>query len=283
LDEPNNKQQQTAESQQANESAAGLGRTAEDEVSELIDLMTMKEADTLSEQMKELEKLEMEKRQRQQGAYATVGGGIGAPPQSAHASGVLGTASAAAASLFSAKFPFVKNSTSSTTGGAKSSNLEDLLGLEVDTLAKPTSSGNMQLFSDLLTNASDEFEREWQSAFSSTPASQLPSTSAASGSGAPLSPTLSAAGDEFGFFVSAQDMMPAKQPGATADSITDLTSLFPSRLLLDNASNSSKSAEDQQPTKPSTSDAATAKPNKASIQHSRLCFFSSSLFLSLSI
>jgi hypothetical protein len=251
--------------------------------------MTIKEADTLNEQLKELEKLEMEKKQRQLGANPAAS--AAATSAQSNQSGMLNTA----ASLFSAKFPFGNKSSTtvgsssnkSTTAAATaaaaataSSNLQDLLGLEADMLAKQTPSGNLQLFNDLLTNASDEFDREWQSAFSSSTSttttmsstSQMPTTTTG-WTTAPLSPTQNAAGDDFGFFVSAQDMMPTKQSAAAAaatsatDSLTDLTSLFPSRLLTDNNSTNSKKTLDES-TKPLAANAtatasAEAKSNKA--------------------
>lgn len=112
-----------------------------DEVNQLIDLMTLNEANDLNEQLKELEILEQEKKSRNNLKDKT---------NSKSASNELG-------SKLTEFGAFVSNSIAATKEPNSSTDLVDLdLGIE----------SKDQGFKDMLSNASDEFEREWQSAFS---------------------------------------------------------------------------------------------------------------------
>lgn len=160
----------------------------EDEVNELIDLMTLTEATSLNEQMKELEQLELEKRQR-----------VNNNQQDKSPS----------SSLFS--FVNMSNKKSDDTSsllGALGSTSDDLISL-----GQMQSSG-MLSFSDLLNNTSDEFEREWQSAFASSASVNLENESRA------LSPSQTDQ-TEFGLFTSAGPELSSQ----------DLNSLLPSKLM----------------------------------------------------
>lgn len=176
-------------------------KAVEDEVNELIDLMTLTEANSLNEQLKELEQLEQEKKQR------------------------TANNQQADKSPSSLLFSFVNSSTGkkstenqsqslfSGLGSIPKSTSNDLLGL--DSLNPNMTSLNLKSFNDLLNNTSDEFEREWNSAFA---------TSTASNDSNPLSPVKTDLTDnDFGFFQSA-----LPQSSTMSD---DLTSLLPSQLM----------------------------------------------------
>lgn len=110
-----------------------------DEVNELIDLMTINEASGLNEQLRELELLESEKKKR----MAT----NGASKESS-----LKNRSEELSNKLSDFGAFVTSS--SVSDQAAAANLVDLdMGLQQTALK------------EVLNNASDEFEREWQSAF----------------------------------------------------------------------------------------------------------------------
>lgn len=154
------------------ETSQGAGqKTVEDEVNELIDLMTRNEATTLNEQMQELEKLEMEKKLK----------------NSAQAKNQPAKKPESSSSSFASKFSLDGLGLLSKPSASSAGELE------------PTSnaSANLQAFKDLFTNANDEFEREWQSAFASNETSGT--VAGASAADANLSPSQT----EFGFFTSA--------------------------------------------------------------------------------
>lgn len=161
---------------ETSQGADGGQKTVEDEVNELIDLMTRNEATNLNEQMKELEKLEMEKKLKNSSQPAG-----SKKPESTSSS-------------FASKFSldsFGLSSKSSATAASAASNPQSTDSAEMTANA----SANFQAFKDMFTNANDEFEREWQSAFTSGNAEATSNAAAV----ANLSPSQT----EFGFFTSA--------------------------------------------------------------------------------
>lgn len=141
-----NKQQETSsillDLDSENTAANLVNETSEeDKVEALLDLMTLNEAKNLNEQLKELEQLELVKKQR---ASATTSSN---------------TISAALDGL-------VKNHPATSTR-------------QNDASLFSTDSSNLKSFSDILNQANDDFEKEWQSVFNhSSSTSQVnPSTS----------------------------------------------------------------------------------------------------------
>ncbi len=128
-------------------------RTAEDEVNELIDLMTLTESNILNEQLKELEKLEQEKRQRD------------------NSNALNRVQDASAFLLYKTPFDFI-NSTFASKSSSQSANLisQNLFETTSSTAAASASAGGggaFKSFTALMSKASDDFEKEWQSAFGS--------------------------------------------------------------------------------------------------------------------
>jgi hypothetical protein len=139
-------------------------QNVEDEVNELIDLMTLTETNILNEQLAELEKLEQEKRQRN----AVNGSGSKVPD----VSGFL---------LNKTPFDFLNSTfsksssntaTTATIATALQPAVSDLMNQNLfDTTASSAAasgvSNSFRSFTALMSKASDDFEKEWQSAFSS--------------------------------------------------------------------------------------------------------------------
>jgi hypothetical protein len=125
-------------------------RTAEDEVNELIDLMTLTETSILNEQLKELEKLEQEKRQR-----------------NSHSNKVQ---DASAFLLNKTPFDFINSFAS------KPAQPTDLINPNLfDTTSSMASAsgagGAFKSLTALMSKASEDFEKEWQAAFGSATSS----------------------------------------------------------------------------------------------------------------
>ena len=166
--------------------------------------MTKNEATNLNEQMKELEKLEMEKKLKNQPSA----GGQAKKPES--------TSFASKFSLDSLGLLSKSSAPSSVAGAATASNP----GAN-DSEMTANASANFQAFKDMFTNANDEFEREWQSAFASNEPVSSANTSA--NAEANLSPTQT----EFGFFTSAGMTLTSASSSAGAQ-----PSLFATQDLL---------------------------------------------------
>ena len=181
-----------------------MGRGVEDELNELIDLMTMAEETRLSEQMRELEQLEAEKRQRM------------APSNTASSAKEKDKQ---VPSTASGLFSFMKKSTT-----AESSPKQDLF--EIMGAASSASSGsqsssgvlgglaNLRSINELFSNANDEFEREWQSVFGggNHAASSHPTTTSTNNQ-PPHDGTISPTNTEFSLFASANEQQPSNELG----------------------------------------------------------------------
>ena len=96
------------------------------EVNKLIDLMTLNEANDLNEQLKELEQIEMEKRHKNGGEN------VKKSPKGAQ--------------LASSLFGLSRNNSQATA-------------------TSPTLMSNLTSFTEILNNAGNQFEREWEAAF----------------------------------------------------------------------------------------------------------------------
>lgn len=131
------------ETQKAEEQLLELDQDTKsvDEVNQLIDLMTLNEASELDEQLKELELLEADKKNRSI-ANASTNQKVNELSNKLSEFGAFVTSSLTSAEP------------TSTAGG-------DLVSLNVG----EQQMGGLQAFKEILSNASDEFEREWQSAF----------------------------------------------------------------------------------------------------------------------
>ena len=149
------------------------------EVNKLIDLMTLTEATTLNEQLKELEQIEQEKKHRN----------TPASQQQADAKKSPGS------HLASALFGLTSSNTNTSSKSAQ-------LLPESPSLGVVASGFNLNSFADILSNAGNEFEREWESAFSNNTAqnnSQQATSAHEQHSGTSTNATLSPS-NEFNFF-----------------------------------------------------------------------------------
>lgn len=140
-----------------------------DQVSELIDLMTKNEADDLSEQLKELELLEKEKKNRN---------------QTTKNSQQLSARSEELTNKLTEFGAFISNP---VTSKPETESLVDLdMGINQQ--------ANFQTFNDILNNASNEFEKEWNSAFLNNQLNNNTNSTAVQ------SPAHNQANDDFLFF-----------------------------------------------------------------------------------
>jgi hypothetical protein len=157
--------------------------------------MTLAEETRLSEQMRELEQLEAEKRQRM------------APSN---------TASSAkekekqVPSTASGLFSFMKKST--TAESSPKQDLFEIMGAAgVTASGSQSSSGalgglaNLRSINELFSNANDEFEREWQSVFGGHHAASHPTTTTSTNNQPPHDGTISPTNTEFSLFASANE------------------------------------------------------------------------------
>ena len=174
-----------------------LGRGVEDELNELIDLMTLAEETRLSEQMRELEQLEAEKRQRM------------APSNTALTATSAKEKEKQVPSTASGLFSFMKKSTT-----AESTPKQDLFeimgaaGVGSAASGSQSSSGlgglaNLRSINELFSNANDEFEREWQSVFGGHNAASHPTTT--NNNQPPHDGTISPTNTEFSLFSNANE------------------------------------------------------------------------------
>lgn len=173
-----------------------LGRGV-DELNELIDLMTLAEETRLSEQMRELEQLEAEKRQRM------------APSNTALTATSTKEKEKQVPSTASGLFSFMKKSTT-----AESTPKQDLFeimgaaGVGSAASGSQSSSGlgglaNLRSINELFSNANDEFEREWQSVFGGHNAASHPTTT--NNNQPPHDGTISPTNTEFSLFSNANE------------------------------------------------------------------------------
>ena len=132
--------------------------------------MTLNEANELNEQLKELEQIEMEKKHRNHNSTTTDNTEkLKKSPGSQLASSLFGLGTTSNATLLPSTF---------------SSN--------------PNGGFSLNSFAEILSNAGNEFEREWESAF----ANDASKTSKIDNDTAALSPTSLANTNEFDFFAS---------------------------------------------------------------------------------
>lgn len=196
-------------------------KSYEDEVNELIDLMTLNEASNLNEQLKELEQIELEKKQR---TTTTTTNNNNNNKTSANEN----KNTKKAIDLF-ALFGNLSSS-SSNSGAIKTSDQvmasspppADTSSLELDRTSNINLfKNNFKSFNDLISNANDEFEKEWESAFKSSSTTKPANSSSSQAIKSNESPTHDAT-SEFGMFMSA----------ATSPEPSASTFLFPSQLIL---------------------------------------------------
>lgn len=138
-------------------------RQVEDELNELIDLMTMAEETRLSEQLKELEQLEAEKRQRLNAALAAASGGKDKSPLVPTTASGLFSFMKKSTSITAASASAASSSGATAAGAETTSSKQDLF--ELMSGQSGVSGMFRSTITDLFTNANDEFEREWQSVF----------------------------------------------------------------------------------------------------------------------
>ena len=177
-----------------------------DKVNELIDLMTLNEAHSINEQLKELEQLEEEKKKRNN-ANNNSSKDKSESIKLLNDSKFTFDFNAASISKI-----FARNTTeTSATPPTITKSPDNLVDLEFDNLANSSQSPNvLKSFKDLLNSKNDEFEREWQSAFSSTSSTQQQEQT----------------NDEFGNFVT------ATPPISGSNSHNEIQSLFTTQSLL---------------------------------------------------
>lgn len=172
------------------------GRGVEDELNELIDLMTLAEETRLSEQMRELEQLEAEKRQRM------------APSNTALTATSAKEKEKQVPSTASGLFSFMKKST--TAESSPKQDLFEIMGAAGGAASGSQSSSglgglaNLRSINELFSNANDEFEREWQSVFGGHHAASHPTTTT-SNNQPPHDGTISPTNTEFSLFSSANE------------------------------------------------------------------------------
>lgn len=220
------------------EGGDGCSKQVEDELNELIDLMTLAEEPRLTEQMKELEQLEAEKKLR----YNNL---MRAPPTTAttDTNNLLGLTKeksplmpTTAGGLFAA---FMKKSPQDTNNASPTNKLNNFLAgcdlapfassTTTSTSANPLLSANLKSINDLFTNVNDEFEREWQSVLQHQQQQPQQHNQAANSSfveqqhSATISP--SATTDEFGLFGLGSEGQELGAGGAAA------SLMFPSSIM----------------------------------------------------
>ncbi len=200
--------------------ANDLDNKSLDDVNELIDLLTLKEQDTISEQLRELEQLEEEKKKRNSG-------NISNRKEKSDSIKLLNdsklTFDFSAASISKVFSRTVANNptteilaTVNSSSTNSNNNTGDLTDLDF------TQSPNVfKTFNDLLINTNDEFEREWQSAFTSTNSiikekGDLP---------------VSSSQDEFGTFVTAAPSLANPSSSSESKSLFSYESLLKDQLL----------------------------------------------------
>lgn len=178
---------------------------AVDELNELIDLMTLAEETRLTEQMKELEQLEAEKRQRITGA---------SPASSTGPANLLNKEkSPLIPTTASGLFSFMKKS---SPASAETSSKQDLFELLGNTTGQSDPNGigssTLKSINDLFSNANDEFEREWQSVFQGQAQIQQ-SPSQLQNQSADGDATISPSNTEFSLFMTSGDLDKDLMPG----------------------------------------------------------------------
>lgn len=215
---------------QSNQETGEQKRPVEDELNELIDLMTLSEADRLNEQLKELEQLEMEKRQK---SLVRENHGLSTGVNNANKDNANKSSPLSSSGLFSfIKKVSAQSPTTNPSGQHFNSaashdfSLFDLTNNQASSAtassAATSTSGGMLNFkstiTDMFSNANEEFEKEWQSVFSNNNTS---TDAAANTLGSNLSPSQTT---DFGLF---------------DDNIFNdkLNSLFPSNLIKNNVLN----------------------------------------------
>ncbi len=226
--------------------ANDLDNKSLDDVNELIDLLTLKEQDTISEQLRELEQLEEEKKKRNSG-------NISNRKEKSDSIKLLNdsklTFDFSAASISKVFSRTVANNptteilaTVNSSSTNSNNNTGDLTDLDF------TQSPNVfKTFNDLLINTNDEFEREWQSAFTSTNSiikekGDLP---------------VSSSQDEFGTFVTAAPSL--ANPGSSSES----KSLFSYESLLKDQLLAPLTNSNMENKKPSSQAISSKSDNKA--------------------
>ena len=177
-------------------------KSYEDEVNELIDLMTLNEASNLNEQLKELEQLEMEKKQRNDKFQITdnskkmdlnslLGGSVGG---------------------------LIKSNPIKSTNN-------DLIDIDLERASNMSAlQNNLKAFNDLISHANDEFEKEWESAFTQSTSKHL--STANDSNNKVESPS---ADTDFGFFMSAVSDIGSVTPSNNLKSLP-----LPSQLISSN-------------------------------------------------
>ncbi len=178
--------------------ASNKGKSYEDEVNELIDLMTLNEASNLNEQLKELEQLELEKKKRndkfqisdnskKMDLNSLLGGSVGG---------------------------LIKSNPMKTSNN-------DLIDIDSERASNVSAlNNNLKAFNDLINHANDEFEKEWESAFASKPLSATNDNHKLESPAADL---------EFGFFMSAVSEISSVTPSNNLKSLP-----LPSQLISSN-------------------------------------------------
>jgi len=162
----------------------GEKKSLEDQVNELIDLMTLNEANNLNEQLRELEQLEFEKRQKENANQHH-----SASRTSTNSNSILSNKSL----LFDLiKAPLGSNVNTNNNNNKSASNMSILDGEPKDPFASTTN--DYKSFTDLISHASDAFEREWQSVLNTSSNQQINSPA--------KSATISPSESEFGLFQS---------------------------------------------------------------------------------
>lgn len=177
-----------------------------DKVNELIDLLTLNEAHSINEQLRELEQLEEEKKKR-----STANNNSNSKEKSENVkllndSKFTFDFSAGSISKIFSRSTTETSATMPTT--TKSPDHTNLVDLEFDNLNNSNSQSPnvLKSFKDLLNSKNDEFEREWQSAFGSSATKQT--------------------SDDFGQFVT------ATPPISASNSSNEIQSLFSAHSLL---------------------------------------------------
>jgi hypothetical protein len=226
------------------EGGEGCSKQVEDELNELIDLMTLAEEPRLTEQMKELEQLEAEKKLRYNNLMRT-------PPNTAttdtntllgltkEKSPLMPTTAGGLFAAFMKKSPQDTNNASTTTNklnnflaGADLAPFAASSSSSTSTSANPLLSANLKSINDLFTNVNDEFEREWQSVLQHQQQQPQQQHNQAASSGSSLveqqhSATISpsATTDEFGLFGLGSEGQELGAGGAAA------SLMFPSSIM----------------------------------------------------
>lgn len=237
--------------------AKDLDNKSLDDVNELIDLLTLKEQDTISEQLRELEQLEEEKKKRNAGNNSNrkeKSDSIKLLNESKltfdfSAASISKVFSRTAANNPTAEIMATANSSISNSINANKSDLADL-----DFTQSPNVS---KTFNDLLINTNDEFEREWQSAFTSTNISNKTNGK----SEIPVSSSQ----DEFGMFVTATPPLVNSGSSSEIKSLFSYESLLKDQLLAPLTNSNAKNSKPSSDATSSKSDNRT-KSSESSIK-----------------